>query len=84
LRGNGPLRRKDILARIRTHPVAHEWSDKRDVDLKDTILGRTLKKMSAEGLLLRQRRTGVFPAETYYSLTPEALGCPAGPLLILQ
>jgi DNA-binding HxlR family transcriptional regulator len=69
---DGPHRRVDILSKIRVHPVADEWSDKHDV-LHDSILTRTLKKMTAEGLLIREETTDTFPHRVYYSLAPAAV-----------
>lgn len=66
---NGPRRRVEILSAIRSHPVADEWWDKHAV-LHDSILTRTLKKMTAEGLVVREEKTDTFPVQVYYSLTP--------------
>jgi DNA-binding HxlR family transcriptional regulator len=41
--------------------------------LHDSILARTLNKMMAEGLLMRTRRTDIFPPQVCYSLKQDAL-----------
>jgi DNA-binding HxlR family transcriptional regulator len=68
----GPMRRKEILSTISSYSIGEEWSDKHTV-LHDSILARTLKKMTEEGLLTRTRRTETFPVTVTYSLKPEVL-----------
>jgi DNA-binding HxlR family transcriptional regulator len=68
----GPMRRKEILSTISSYSIGEEWSDKHAV-LHDSILARTLKKMTEEGLLTRTRRTEAFPVTVTYSLKPEVL-----------
>ena len=69
---DGPMRRKEILSTISSYSIGKEWSDKHAV-LHDSILARTLKKMTEEGLLVRTRNTQGFPATVTYSLNPEVL-----------
>jgi DNA-binding HxlR family transcriptional regulator len=69
---DGPMQRKDIFSTISSYSIGEEWSDKHNT-LHDSILARTLKKMTEEGLLIRERRTETFPARVIYSLTPEVL-----------
>ena len=57
---DGPLRRVDILSTVKSYSIGKEWSDKNAV-LHDSILARTLKKMTEEGLLARARAAGTFP-----------------------
>jgi len=64
---NGRMRRVNILSTINSYSLD---SDK-PVVLHDSILARTLKKMTREGLLVRTRRTEIFPPRVYYSLKPE-------------
>jgi DNA-binding HxlR family transcriptional regulator len=69
---DGPMRRKEILSTISSYSIGEEWSDKHTV-LHDSILARTLKKMTEEGLLTRTRYTETFPVKVTYSLKPEVL-----------
>ena len=69
---DGPMRRKEILSTISSYSIGEEWSDKH-ATLHDSILARTLKKMTEEGFLTRTRRTDTFPVEVIYSLKPEVL-----------
>jgi DNA-binding HxlR family transcriptional regulator len=39
--------------------------------LRDSILARVLKKLTAEGLLIRDEKLGDFPPKVYYSLAPQ-------------
>lgn len=59
---DGPMRQKEILSTISSYSVGEEWSDKH-ATLHDSILARTLKKVTEEGLLARTRRTDTFPVE---------------------
>ncbi|MEC3974937.1 winged helix-turn-helix transcriptional regulator [Amycolatopsis sp. H20-H5] len=69
---DGPMRRKEILSTISSYSIGEEWSDKHAV-LHDSILARTLKKMTEGGLLTRTRCTETFPVQVVYSLKPEVL-----------
>lgn len=68
----GPMRRKEILSTISSYSIGEEWSDKHAV-LHDSILARTLKKMTGEGLLTRIRCTKTFPVTVTYELNPDVL-----------
>ncbi|WP_043729046.1 helix-turn-helix domain-containing protein [Kutzneria sp. 744] len=68
----GPLRRVEILSTISSYSIGEEWSDKHAV-LHDSILARTLKKMTEEGLVVRTRCPETFPVKVMYSLRPETL-----------
>lgn len=68
----GPMRRKEILSTISSYSIGEEWSDRHAV-LHDSILARTLKKMTEEGILSRRRDTETFPVRVYYSLNPEVV-----------
>jgi DNA-binding HxlR family transcriptional regulator len=65
----GRMRRVEILSTVNSYSLYEDWSDKRVV-LHDSILTRTLKKMTNEGLLVRTESVESFPREVYYSLTP--------------
>lgn len=67
---DGPLRRKEILSTIGSYLIGEEWSDKHNT-LHDSILARTLKKMTEEGLLVRERCTETFPPSVTYAMMPE-------------
>jgi len=67
---NGKMRRATILSTINSYSIGEEWSNKHTV-LHDSILARTLKKMTGEGLLVRTRSVDIFPPRVYYSLAPE-------------
>ena len=69
---DGPMRRVEILSTINSYSIGEEWSDKHAI-LHDSMLARTLKKMTEEGLLVRARRTDIFPPEVFYSLTEDAV-----------
>ncbi|GLY71381.1 winged helix-turn-helix transcriptional regulator [Amycolatopsis taiwanensis] len=67
---DGEVRRVDILSTIKSFSYGAEWSDKQ-TSLQDSMLARTLKRMTEEGLLVRtESDPPTFPAEVYYSLTP--------------
>jgi DNA-binding HxlR family transcriptional regulator len=65
----GPMRRKELFATISSYSIGKEWSDKHV--LHDSILARTLKKMTEEGLVTRTSDTTSFPHRVYYTLNPE-------------
>ncbi|MCE7009928.1 winged helix-turn-helix transcriptional regulator [Kibdelosporangium philippinense] len=67
---HGPMRRSEILSTIESYSLGEEWSGK-PVVLHDSILTRTLRKMTEQGLLVRQRDTSTFPPKVFYSLTPQ-------------
>jgi DNA-binding HxlR family transcriptional regulator len=67
---HGPMRRAEVLSTITSYSLGEEWSGKSAV-LHDSILTRTLRKMTEEGLLVRTRDTSTFPPKVFYSLTPE-------------
>lgn len=69
---DGPRRRTEILSTVNSFSIGEEWADKHTV-LHDSILARTLKKMTEEGLLTRRRSTETFPPRVMYSLRPEVV-----------
>ncbi|SDJ01724.1 DNA-binding transcriptional regulator, HxlR family [Actinokineospora alba] len=64
----GPMRRKEILSTISSYSIGKEWSDKHV--LHDSILARTLKTMTEEGLVTCTSDTMTFPHLVYYTLNP--------------
>ncbi|WP_418155368.1 winged helix-turn-helix transcriptional regulator [Actinoalloteichus caeruleus] len=69
---NGPLRRVDIASEVRACSVGAEWSRTPPV-LHDSILARTLKRMTAAGLVSRTGSTDTFPPQAIYTATPEVV-----------
>jgi DNA-binding HxlR family transcriptional regulator len=69
---DGPMRRVEILSTINSYSIGEEWSDKHAI-LHDSMLARTLKKMTEEGLLTRARDTEILPPKVFYSLTQDAV-----------
>jgi DNA-binding HxlR family transcriptional regulator len=67
---HGPMRRAEILSTITSYSLGEEWSGRPAV-LHDSILTRTLRKMTEEGLLVRTRDESTFPPKVFYSLTSE-------------
>lgn len=67
---HGPMRRAEILSTITSYSFGEEWSGK-PVVLHDSILTRTLRKMTEEGLLIRTRDESTFPPKVFYALRPE-------------
>jgi DNA-binding HxlR family transcriptional regulator len=67
---HGPVRRAEVLSTIKSYSLGEEWSGGPGF-LHDSILTRTLRKMTEEGLLIRTRDTSTFPPKVFYSLTPE-------------
>jgi DNA-binding HxlR family transcriptional regulator len=67
---HGPMRRAEVLSTITSYSLGEEWSNGPGF-LHDSILTRTLRKMTEEGLLIRTRDTSTFPPKVFYSLTPE-------------
>lgn len=67
---DGPLRRVEILSTVNSYSIGKEWSDKY-ATLHDSILARTLKKMTEEGLVTRARSSEDFPPKVFYSLNPD-------------
>lgn len=67
----GPLHYNEILSAVRSYRAMEGWSDKHN-RLHDSVLTTTLKKMTAEGLLIRSEASDNFPPGVRYSLDPEA------------
>jgi DNA-binding HxlR family transcriptional regulator len=68
---DGPLHYNEILSTVRSYRVVEGWTDKHST-LHDGVLANTLRKMTAEGLLIRSEESGTFPPGVSYSLNPEA------------
>ena len=67
---DGPLQYKDILVAVRRLHPAHRWSE-RHTNLHESILSRTLNRMTSDGLLERHEASVKFPPTVHYSLTSE-------------
>lgn len=66
---DGPMHYTDILSTVRSLDIRVDWSGRRAV-LHESILTRTLQRMTADELLIREENAGVFPPSVWYSLTP--------------
>jgi DNA-binding HxlR family transcriptional regulator len=66
---DGPLHYTDILSAVRGLDIPVDWSGKRAV-LHESILTRTLRRMTADELLVRVEDVGVFPPSVWYTLSP--------------
>lgn len=62
-----PMRRAEILSTITSYSLGEEWSGKPAV-LHDSILTRTLRKLTEQDLLARTRDTSTFRPKVFYSL----------------
>jgi DNA-binding HxlR family transcriptional regulator len=62
---DGPMRRVEILSTINSYSIGEKWSNKHAI-LHDSMLARTLKKMTEEGLLTHTAHRD-FP-ETSFSI----------------
>jgi DNA-binding HxlR family transcriptional regulator len=69
---DGPMRRVEILSTINSYSIGEEWSDKHAI-LHDSMLARTLKKMTEEGFLNRTNSAESFPPKVFYSLRQDAI-----------
>ncbi len=68
---DGPLHYTDILSTVRSLPAADGWRSRRYV-LQESILTRTLKRMTSDGVLTRVQDARAFPPSVRYSLTEAA------------
>jgi DNA-binding HxlR family transcriptional regulator len=67
----GPLHYKDLLSAVRSLRAAERWSDRHQV-LHESILSRSLRALTADGLIVRVQDPGVFPPSVQYRLMPAA------------
>ncbi|MHA6631118.1 winged helix-turn-helix transcriptional regulator [Pseudonocardia sichuanensis] len=67
---DGPLRPSEILSRVNGYRVDENWPDRHAV-LHDSILARSLARMTAIGLLSRTSADS-FPPKVIYALEPPA------------
>lgn len=68
---DGPLRRSEILATVSSYSIDEHWPGGATV-LHDSILTRALRRMVAEGLVVRHELRDSFPRHVRYELRPEA------------
>jgi DNA-binding HxlR family transcriptional regulator len=61
----------ELLSTVRSYRVVEGWSGKQNT-LHDSVFTNTLKKMTAEGLLIRSEESGAFSRGVSYSLNPDA------------
>ncbi len=65
---DGALHFTDILTTVRTYSFTGDWPV-HHVTLHDSILARTLKRLTEDGLLDRDEADGAFPPSVQYGLT---------------
>lgn len=68
----GPLRRCELLERIRSTSVPYGWSDSETHNLHDRVMGETLMRLEAAELVVHTRDEQAFPPVSLYSLSSEA------------
>lgn len=68
----GPLRRGELLERIRSTSVPYGWSDGDTHNLHDRVMGETLKRLEAAEMVVHTRDEQAFPPVSLYSLSAEA------------
>jgi DNA-binding HxlR family transcriptional regulator len=67
---DGPLSYKEILAAAQQSNPSRRWSARHD-RLHESILSRTLRGMTRDGLLERQEDAATFPPTVRYQLTDD-------------
>jgi DNA-binding HxlR family transcriptional regulator len=69
---SGPLRRGELLEKIRSTQVPYGWSDSDSHNLHDRVMGETLKRLEAAEMVVHTRDEQAFPPVSLYSLSPAA------------
>jgi DNA-binding HxlR family transcriptional regulator len=69
---SGPLRRGELLERIRSTPVPYGWSDGGTHNLHDRVMGETLKRLEAAEMVVHTRDEQAFPPVSRYALSSAA------------
>src|SRR6266498_2916546 len=69
---SGPLRRGELLEKIRSTPFPYGWSNSNTHNLHDRVMGDTLKRLEAAEMIVHTRDEQAFPPVSRYSLTPAA------------
>lgn len=68
----GPLRRGELLEKIRSTPIPYGRSGSETHNLHDRVMGETLKRLEVAELVVHTRDEQAFPPVSLYSLSPEA------------
>lgn len=69
---SGPLRRGELLEKIRSTTIPYGWSDSDTHNLHDRVMGETLKRLEAAELIVHTRDEQAFPPVSRYALSPAA------------
>ncbi|WP_291408855.1 helix-turn-helix domain-containing protein [Actinophytocola sp.] len=69
---SGPLRRGELLEKIRSTQVPYGWSDSETHNLHDRVMGETLKRLETAEMVVHTRDERVFPPVSLYTLSPAA------------
>lgn len=69
---SGPLRRCELLDKIRSTSIPYGWSDGDTHNLHDRVMGETLKRLEAAEMIVHTRDEQAFPPVSLYSLSPAA------------
>lgn len=69
---SGPLRRGELLEKIRSTTVRNGWSARGRRNIADSVLNRTLTRLEAAEIVLHSRDDSVFPPVSSYQLSPAA------------
>jgi DNA-binding HxlR family transcriptional regulator len=69
---SGPLRRAELLERIRSTRVPNGWSESNTRNLADTVMQRTLVRLEMSEMVEHTRDERVFPPVSLYQLSSAA------------
>jgi DNA-binding HxlR family transcriptional regulator len=69
---SGPLRRGELLEKIRSTPTPYSWSDSDTHNLHDRVMGETLKRLEVAEMVVHTRDEQAFPPVSLYALSPAA------------
>ncbi|MYW90484.1 transcriptional regulator [Amycolatopsis rubida] len=69
---SGPLRRGELLEKIRSTRVRNGWSDSDTRNLADTVMQRTLLRLEMSEMVDHTRDERVFPPVSLYQLSTAA------------
>lgn len=70
---SGPLRRGELLEKIRSTSIPYGWSDSDTHNLHDRVMGETLKRLETAEMVVHTRDEQVFPPASVYELSPAAV-----------
>jgi DNA-binding HxlR family transcriptional regulator len=69
---SGPLRRGELLEKIRSTQIPNGWSDSDSRNLADTVMQRTLVRLETAEMVEHTRDDRVFPPVSLYQLSAAA------------